>query len=94
MSPEELSILLNAALPFIVVITAIGTGGKIITTWMKSRGGTAPKELHAISEQLNQLQQAVDTIAIEVERIEESQRFNARLLSEGRSSLPGSERRP
>ena len=94
MSPAELSIFLNAMLPFIVAITAIGTGGKIITTWLKNRGGNANKELHAISEQLNQLQQAVDTIAIEVERIEESQRFNARLLSEGRSSLPGGERRP
>ena len=94
MSPAELSILLNSVLPFLVAMTAIGTVGKIITTWMKSRGGIAPKELHAISEQLNQLQQAVDTIAIEVERIEESQSFNARLLSEGRASLPGSERRP
>lgn len=94
MSPAELTALFEIALPSLIAMVAIGSAGKVIATWIRHRGGAAPKELRAISEQLDQLQQAVDTIAIEVERIEESQRFNARLLSEGRSSLPGSERRP
>ena len=38
---------------------------------------------HATQQQLDQLQQAVDTIAVEVERISEGQRFVTRLLSEG-----------
>ena len=43
-----------------------------------------------VSERLAQLQQSVDAIAIEVERVAEAQRFMARLESEreGRQSLP------
>ncbi|HUF29831.1 MAG TPA: hypothetical protein VMM77_04135 [Gemmatimonadaceae bacterium] len=93
MSPAELTSLLDILLPSLIAMVAIGTAGKVITTWMRSRGGAAPKELHAISDQLKQLQHAVDTMAVEVERIEESQRFNARLLAEGRAPLEGGERR-
>jgi hypothetical protein len=43
-----------------------------------------------VSERLLQLQQSVDAIAIEVERIAEAQRFTARLEAEreGRPALP------
>lgn len=43
------------------------------------------------SQQMNQLQQAVDTVAIEVERISEGQRYVAKVLSEGAPAhaLPG-----
>ena len=48
---------------------------------MDRRGGAAqvPAE---ISSQLTQLNQAVDAIALEVERISEGQRYTTRLLSE------------
>ena len=41
-------------------------------------------------EQLERLQQSIDAIAIEVERIAEAQRFSAKLISERaeRTSLP------
>ena len=39
-----------------------------------------------VSAQLNQLNQAVDAIALEVERISEGQRFTTRLLSEQRDA--------
>jgi hypothetical protein len=53
---------------------------------------------NAVSAQLTQLNQAVDAIALEVERISEGQRFTTRLLSEqrdaARATLPSpSERR-
>jgi hypothetical protein len=57
---------------------------------MDRRGGQAqiPNE---IATQLNHLTQAVDAIALEVERISEGQRFTTRLISEqrdaGRQSL-------
>ena len=43
-----------------------------------------------ITRQLGELQQSVDAIAVEVERIAEAQRFMARLESEreGRQALP------
>ena len=90
MSPIELEILLETVLPFAVALAAIGTGGKIITTWLRNRGGAAgnDKALQNISQQIQQLQESVDTVAVEVERIEESQRFNARLLAEGRGEPP------
>ena len=45
--------------------------------------GQVPPE---ISSQLSHLNQAVDAIALEVERISEGQRFTARLLSEQREA--------
>ena len=52
---------------------------------MDRKGGTAqiPGE---VSAQLSQLNQAVDAIALEVERISEGQRFTTRLLSEQRDA--------
>jgi hypothetical protein len=52
---------------------------------MDRRGGTAqiPNE---VSSQLAHLNQAVDAIALEVERISEGQRFTTRLLSEQRDA--------
>lgn len=46
-----------------------------------------------VANQLRQLQDSVDAMAIEVERVSEAQRFQAKLLSErGRAELPGAER--
>lgn len=55
----------------------------------------APAQIsNELSSQLTQLTQAVDAIALEVERISEGQRFTTRLLSEqrdaGRQALPSS----
>lgn len=46
------------------------------------RTGAAPKVPVEITSQLAQLNQAVEAIAVEVERISEGQRFTTRLLSE------------
>jgi hypothetical protein len=43
---------------------------------------------HALQSQLLQLQQSVDSMAVEVERISESQRFQSKLLNEGRQNPP------
>jgi hypothetical protein len=52
---------------------------------MDRRSGTAqiPQE---VTSQLGQISQAVDAIALEVERISEGQRFTTRLLSEQRDA--------
>lgn len=41
-----------------------------------------PRELSAINGRLERIETAVDSIAVEVERISEAQRFSARLQSE------------
>lgn len=49
------------------------------------RGKQTPRELpnrFAIEQRFDQLQQSVDAIAVEVERIAEAQRFSAKLLAE------------
>ncbi|MEO8563855.1 MAG: hypothetical protein ABI601_17380 [bacterium] len=48
----------------------------------KSRSGELAALSAPQSAQLEQLQQSVDAIAVEVERIAEAQRFSAKLLSE------------
>ena len=47
--------------------------------------GAAPKIPTEVQERLERMEQAIDSIAIEVERISEGQRFTTRLLSETRS---------
>lgn len=44
--------------------------------------GVGPGELRQIEERLTRIEQAVDSIAVETERISEGQRFTTRLLAE------------
>jgi hypothetical protein len=53
-----------------------------------SRVAAAPAQMNeATSQRLERLEQGVDAIAIEIERVSEGQRFVTRLLSEGQSPL-------
>ena len=90
----------DISLAFFFTVAAIIIGLPIARAFarrMDRKGGgptQIPKEL---STQLVQINQAVDAIALEVERISEGQRFTTRLLSEqrdaARQSLPtGAER--
>ena len=51
--------------------------------WKRGSAPPRPAVDSATQQRLEQLQQSVDTIAVEVERISEAQRFVTRLLSEG-----------
>jgi hypothetical protein len=63
---------------------------RLLTRWLEPRP-VPPRELSAINGRLERIETAVDSIAIEVERISEAQRFSARLQSEQQSArLPGS----
>jgi len=53
-----------------------------------TRVAVAPAQLNeATSQRLERLEQGVDAIAIEIERVAEGQRFVTRLLSEGQTAL-------
>ena len=54
---------------------------RLITKWLEPRP-IPPRELSSIDGRLEKIEAAVDAIAVEVERISESQRFTARLQSE------------
>jgi hypothetical protein len=78
----------DISIAFFLTIAAIIIGlplARAFARRMDRRGGTAqvPAE---ISSQLANLNQAVDAIALEVERISEGQRFTTRLLSEQREA--------
>jgi hypothetical protein len=63
---------------------------RLITKWLEPRP-VPPKELSSINVRLERIETAVDSIALEVERISEAQRFSARLQSEQHQArLPGS----
>jgi hypothetical protein len=54
---------------------------RLITRWLEPRP-VPPRELSAINGRLERIEAAVDSIAVEVERISEAQRFTAKLQSE------------
>ena len=51
-------------------------------------GGSMPKRLDAMEERLYRLEQGIDTVAVEVERGTEAQRFTAKLLAERLDAAP------
>jgi hypothetical protein len=53
----------------------------------RGAGMVAPHQVNEIASRLDRMEQAIDSIAVEVERISEGQRFTTRLLSE-RSDAP------
>ena len=57
---------------------------RLITRWLEPRP-VPPRELSSINGRLERIETAVDSIALEVERISEAQRFSARLQSEQQS---------
>ena len=82
-----LSVAIGTPLLFYLVYTLIQR--------LAGRGGTshdvdraAAAELRALRERVAQLEQSVDVVAVEVERVGEAQRFTARLLGE-RGAVPG-----
>jgi hypothetical protein len=77
MSTEEFRL----ALTFAATLAAMGAGTKIILAWLRR-----PRALNALPadlvERLERIERAVDTTALEVERIGEGQRFLTRALGE------------
>lgn len=70
----------------IVAIVAIVAGSlhSVLKMWLTRPGRAAipQADLKEIRDGLGRLEQAVDAIAIEVERLSEGQRFTTKLLSE------------
>ncbi|MGH7650365.1 MAG: hypothetical protein ACREMS_00840 [Gemmatimonadaceae bacterium] len=58
-----------------------------------SRPGVPPAALTETAQRLERLESAVDTIAVEIERISEGQRFVTKLLSEGQTPSLGAGQR-
>ncbi len=84
--------LIEDGFAFIAGLTALGCGTGIIVTWINRRDRKSVaanaanplllSRLDDIADRLSRLDTAVDTMAVEVERISEAQRFTARVLAE------------
>jgi hypothetical protein len=74
---EVISMFLFAAVIIIVGLPI----ARAIGRWMDRRGTPSPVNAE-LAAQINRIEQAVDTMAVEVERISEAQRFQAKLLSD------------
>jgi len=62
---------------------------------MRSKENHTPLNDPGVDERLYRIEQAVDAMAVEIERMAESQRFTARMLTERLptpEALPGAER--
>lgn len=81
--PEEI-----IAVPIIAIMAWAAVS---IVKLLVGRNSVRPAELEKINDRLTRIEQAVDTVAIEIERVSEGQRFATKLLSErGSATPPGS----
>ncbi len=73
-----------------VLIVGTVAASSMAMTWMRmhyrSQKGIASGDLAAVEARLARIEQAVDAIAVETERISEGQRFTTKLLSERTTS--------
>jgi H+/gluconate symporter-like permease len=78
------------SIAFFITVAAIIIGWPIMRAFGRriERGAPAPAVPQEVREQLQQLNQAVEAIAIEVERISEGQRYTTKLLAEQPRELP------
>jgi hypothetical protein len=89
----------DISIAFFLMVAAIIIGLPIARAFarrMDRKGGGPAQIPREVTEQLTQINQAVDAIALEVERISEGQRFTTRLLAEqrdARQTLPSGAQR-
>ena len=85
----------DISIAFFVMIAVMVVGWPIARAFgrrIERRGQVATLDAGTM-EQLQRIEQAVDAMAIEVERISESQRFMAKLQHDTAQALPGVQQR-
>ena len=80
-----------------VSIAAIIVWGITLSMWAQAWAARRadrlkPQRLDALEQRLERVEQAIDTVAVEVERIGEAHRFTAKLLTERLDPLPADAR--
>src|SRR4051812_4722488 len=84
--------ILGMILTFVAAMSVLGCTTAVILAMIRRRSHRLPdadigRRLDEISDRLLRIDGAVDTMAVEVERISEAQRFTARVLAD--RSSPG-----
>src|SRR5688500_20274284 len=96
MDPEVIQTLVTVA-PTVIAIVFIISGAAVLYNWVDKRAkrvGPVDSAAQArVEERLNHLTNAVDAIALEVERISEDQRFTTKLLARSEERRVGKDGR-
>ena len=74
---------------FVAVVSMVLTFGTIIVllrTWLNRGRGQPRADLEPMMDRLLRIEQTLDSVAIEVERISEAQRFATKLLADREKS--------
>ena len=77
---------------FLLTVAVIALGIPLIRALSRrfiDRPATPPQVTEDVGPRLDRIEQAVDAIAIEVERISEAQRFQTRIMTEARALPAG-----
>jgi hypothetical protein len=86
--------MIDEILPFAFAFASLAVGASIVLplvrAWAKrlEKRGDAHAIPSEVSSRLERMEQAIDSIAVEVERISETQRFTTKLLSDKARSYP------
>lgn len=86
MIPPQVPVIIGTTFAGIIGLILAFPIGRAIARWIDRRGHVAPVDPQ-LANRLAAIEQAVDTVAIEMERLSEANRFTTRLLSE-RVSAP------
>lgn len=86
--PKEVIPLVGMSLGMVVVIVVFFPIARAIGRVIERRGAAGVVKAADVVPQLQQLQASVDTMAIELERMSEAQRFTAKLMAERSTALP------
>ncbi|HEU4564106.1 MAG TPA: hypothetical protein VFS05_05645 [Gemmatimonadaceae bacterium] len=87
MEPFVVHEVLSYVVPGVVIIALGSPIVRLIAKRLEPRP-VPPQSLAEIAERLRRIETAVDTIAVEVERVSEAQRYAAQLQAAQRPELP------
>lgn len=86
--PKEVIPLVGMSLGMVVAMVVCYPIARAIGRVIERRGEAGIVKASDVAPQLQQLQASVDTLAVELERMSEAQRFTAKLMAERSPELP------
>lgn len=68
---------------FFTTVIVVTLGFPLVRSWTKRKEMEPPRILFQLEERLGRMETAIESMAVEIERISEGQRFVTKLMSEG-----------
>jgi hypothetical protein len=91
--PPEVIPLVGMSLGIIMTMVILFPIARAIGKWIERRTDRSLMKVADVAPQIRQLQESLDVMAVELERISEAQRFQAKLMAERAGVLPGEKAR-